>query len=63
MRSREDVVLAEEVERGCRYLEVVECQGESSVSSIEEEWQFDGLPEYTMLPDNRKFVKSVSKGK
>ena len=56
-------MLAEEVERGCRYLEVVECQGESSVSSIEEEWQFDGLPEYTMLPDNRKFVKSVSKGK
>lgn len=42
---------------------VVECQGESSVSSIEEERQFDGLPEYTMLPDDRKFVKSVSKGK
>jgi hypothetical protein len=41
---------------------VIECQGESSVSSVGE-LAVDGLPEYTMPPDDREFVKSVSKGK
>jgi hypothetical protein len=37
-----------------RRIVCVECRGGMAV---------DGLPEYTMLPVDREFVKSVSKGK